>query len=435
MFIVISCLIISILQLTLINIIVKPRSFYLCIFHFFLIYPVIFNQLVPLFLKLITPAVGMEIGIELAQAYVINFIYILVCLIFWRIFTSVYTKGYLSQQFAPPNRTICLISIVSILYNLFKLVAYLRIVELDLDALFFPFNTFFVNVFKVVPFLFLFLLYKNKNIIGLTKFLIYISVLTYFASIIPTGHRSSLILPGILMLFYILNISIYKKITYSVICLILFAQVADIYKSFRIILSADESFRSQEYYSSSFIDEVYFRLSVNNEVSAGIVEIINTNKPVGIEPLRSSLFAIIPSSYLDNEKSWPGSIDGTEFGVLPRIAHEYLYQAGQNMSEYMYPLHPVWELGYIYYFINMLLSIIIFLLIEKISFFIGDRKLLIAISSMLPFSYSYTFTPIVLLLQQITYVAIPGILIFVCYGIICKLNKILFLNVDQKISQ
>lgn len=230
------------------------------------------------------------------------------------------------------------------------------------------------------------------------------------------------------MLFYILNLSIYKKITYSVICLILFAQVADTYKSFRIIFSPDEVLSSHEYYSSSFIDEIYFRLSVNNEVSAGIVEITNANKPVGTEPLRSSFLAVIPASYLDGDKSWPGSIDGTEFGVLPRIAHEYLYQARQNMSEYMYSLHPIWELGYIYYLINILLSAIIFLLIEKISFFIGDRKRLIAISSMLPFSYSYTFAPLVLLLQQISYVFIPGFIIFICYNTFNLFRKILFLK-------
>jgi hypothetical protein len=394
-----------------------------------LIYPVIFNQLTPLFLNLST---GIEIGIELAQAYVINFIYFFVCLIIWRALTSVYKEDYLFNQSTFPNRAIAIFSLISVVYNLLKLGSYLNILALNLDALFFPFNTFFVNIFKVIPFLFLFFLYRNKNITGLTKFLTYVSVATYFASIIPTGHRSSLILPALLMLFYILNLSIYKKITYSVICLFLFAQVADTYKSFRIILNPNEAISSQEYYSSSFIDEVYFRLSVNNEVSAGIVEIINDNKPVGTEPLRSSMLAVVPASYLNGDKSWPGSIDGTEFGVLPRIAHEYLYQAGQNMSEYMYPLHPIWELGYLYYFINIFLSVIAFLLFEKISFLIGDRKLLIAISSMLPFSYSYTFTPLVLLLQQISYVAIPGFIIFICYNAIKIFGKILFLNVNQK---
>ena len=112
------CIIISLLQLILINIIVKPRSFYLCIFHFFLIYPVIFNQLVPLFLKLITPSVGMEISIELVQAYVINFIYFVVCLTLWRIFTSVYREDRPSSQLLFPSGVVAFISILSIIYNL-----------------------------------------------------------------------------------------------------------------------------------------------------------------------------------------------------------------------------------------------------------------------------------------------------------------------------
>jgi len=83
------------------------------------------------------------------------------------------------------------------------------------------------------------------------------------------------------------------------------------------------------------------------------------------------------------------------------------------MSEYMYPLHPIWELGYLYYIFNIILSVFGILAMERLSGMFGDRMFLLPISVMLPFSYSYTFIPLVILLQQFYYVFIPGFLLLV----------------------
>jgi hypothetical protein len=208
-------------------------------------------------------------------------------------------------------------------------------------------------------------------------------------------------------------------------CIFCFAQVADYYKSFRIIFSPDSAIREMEYISTSFHDEVYFRFRVNNEISSGIAKIINESpSPVGVKPLSSALGAIIPASLYEGDKPWPGSVDGTSFGILARIANKEVYQSSQNMSEYMYPLHPIWEFGYLYYIFNIILSALSILAFERISGMFGDRMFLLPISAMLPFTYGYTFSPLVILLQQFYYVFAPGLLLLVFIFALRSLDRI-----------
>ena len=421
------CLLISIAQIIIINHLVKPIYFYLSVLHLFLIYPIIFNQIIPLLLKYFSPNSGQDVGIELLQAYVINFIYIILCIILWRIFTTCYKLKYVRSNSIMPIKTIFIIASLSIAYNTVRIMAYLYIIDVDLDNILFPFNTVFDNVFSVAPFILLYICTRHHDINRMIKVFVYISVVVYFASIIPTGHRSSLILPMIFSMFYIYNGRVLRKIGFFLIFMLLFSQVSDLYKSFRYILSPVEAISSQEYVPTSFIDEVYFRLSINNEVSAGVAEMINSSSsPVGLQPLVSSMLSIVPASLFEGGKPWPGSVDGTSLGILSRLAHEHVYQAEWNMSEYMYPLLPVWELGYIYYFTNIIFSVLIVLVIERLSFIIGDRKLLLPIATMLPFTYSYTFAPLVIIFQQLSYVFIPGLILLICVKFLKHIIKIFF---------
>ena len=135
---------------------------------------------------------------------------------------------------------------------------------------------------------------------------------------------------------------------------------------------------------------------------------------VGLKPLISSAYTIVPSSfYPDNVKPWPGSIDGSSEGILVRVAHEYLYQSGYNMSEYMTPLHPLWELGIIYFFINIILTSVWLIVLLFVSRLIGDNIGLLAIASFMPFTYSMPIQPIVYIFQSMSYITIPGIIFFI----------------------
>jgi hypothetical protein len=414
MIIAVVCCCISIIQLLVIHYLVKPRTFYLSVLRIFLIYPVIVLQLLPLTLEILTPGLGEKLDINLIHAYLVNFIYMTACVLLWRIYTKSYSEKYRAKA-EVATRVIFLITLLSIIFNLIKVASLLQVLDIDLETQLFPFTTFFHNLFKISPFAFLYgcIIQKGETSRSLRMF-VYLSVVIYFISIIPTGHRSSLIIPAILMIFYINRLGLIKKTLISLVCLVCFAQVADYYKSFRIIFSPDSYISEMEHVSTSFLEEVYFRFKVNNEISSGIAKIINeSSSPAGLKPLSSALGAIIPASLYEGDKPWPGSVDGTKLGILSRIAHQEVYQAGYNMSEYMYPLHPIWELGYLYYIFNIILSVFGILAIERLSGMFGDRMFLLPISVMLPFSYSYTFMPLVILLQQFYFVFIPGFLLLV----------------------
>jgi len=322
-----------------------------------------------------------------------------------------------------------MITLLSIFYNILKLASLLMIFDIDLSAVFFPIEEFLNNFFKVTPFAILYGCLRCQKLTRSLRMFVYFSVFVYFISIIPTGHRSSIILPAILMIFYINRSGIIKKTLISLVLLVCFSQVSDVYKSLRIILSPDSNLRAMEHTSTSFFDEVYFRFRVNNEISSGIASMINeSSNPAGFKPLISALGAIIPASLYEEDKPWPGSVDGTKYGILSRIAHYAVYQAGHNMSEYMYPLHPVWEMGYVYYLLNIIVSAFGFLAVERLSLMFGDRSFLLPIVVMLPFSYSYTFTPIVIFLQQLSYVFIPGLLFLVCIHVLRSLGQIMLFH-------
>jgi hypothetical protein len=304
------------------------------------------------------------------------------------------------------NSFLIIIVVVSIVFNILSLIDYLNLIELKLEKNAFPFYAFLQSFSKVVPFLvFMFLSTKNN----LAKRIGVIGIIIYFISILPTGHRSSLIMPIIFLIFYYPTLNLKRKLLISSALLIAFIPMADYYKSLRIIASPYEAINSQEHYSRDFVDEVYFRLGVNNRISIGIAKMIIETGSVGDEPLISSFSAFIPSYYFDGAKPWPGSVDGTAFGILARKAHEYVYGEGWNMSEYLYSLHPIWELGYTYFVFNIIISAIWLLALERISRLINDKTGILVICSFLPFIYSMVMPPLVFLLQSLAYITIPGI--------------------------
>ena len=429
------CIFISILQLVVIHLLVKPTNFYSSILHFFLIFPVIFNQLLPLSLDIITPGIGVYWGISLIHAYFVNFIYMTACVLIWRIYTKSYSDKYRARADVS-TRLIFLITLLSILYNLLRVASLLKILDIDLVAQLFPFNDFLMNLFKVSPFAILYGCLRHLELSRSLRMFVYFSVVVYFISVIPTGHRSSIIFPAILMLFYINRSGIIKKTLIASVLLVIFAPFADLYKSFRLIYSPDSNISSMEHSSTTFVEEVYFRFRVNNDISAGISTIISENSsPVGWAPLTSAFGSIIPASLYEGDKPWPGSVDGTNRGVLSRIANNEVYQAPHNMSEYMYPLHPVWEFGYFYYLINIILSAFGVLAVERLSIRFGDRIFLLPIVGMLPFSYSYTFTPIVIYLQQLSYVLIPGLFLLVCIYVLRGLGRLKLYHKNLSIQE
>ncbi len=397
-------LIVSIAQLYAINRFIKPNSAYASVIHLFLIYPVVMLQIFPLTLELLLVE-NNPYEYQFAQlfAYTANAIYFYGFLIIWRkVSTSLQIP-----TFQYTNKHLITIVIISSIFNIVSLINYLKLIEFELEEAIFPFYAFLQSFSKVAPFLVLMFLSKENKLAQKAGIA---GVIIYFISIIPTGHRGSLVIPTIFLIFYYPKFNFKKKLIIAIALLIAFIPIADYYKSLRIITNPSEAINSQEHYSRNFVEELNYRLGENNKISTGVAKMIIERGPVGYQPLISSFSAFIPSYYLDGPKPWPGSVDGTEFGILARKAHEYVYGEGWNMSEYFYTLHPIWELGYLYFFINIIISAVWLLSLERVSRFIGDKFYILAICSFLPFTYGMVIPPLTFILQTLAYITIPGIL-------------------------
>jgi hypothetical protein len=287
----------------------------------------------------------------------------------------------------------------------------LQIIAIDLERLLFPFFGLLSGLSKVAPFIAMVYFYDRKFYI---KFYTILSIFLYFMAISGTGMRSLLVMPIFYLIFYYQKISYVKKLLILILLTLFFIPISGFYKNLRLN-SEDKGSQLVITGVSEFIEELSFRLGENNKISSGIVEMIGRDGPVGSEPLISSALSIIPSFYFEDGKPWPGSYDGTSFGILARQAHEFVYGAIWNMSEYMYTLHPFWEFGLAYFFLNIFLTILWILCIERIAWRIGDKVGLIIICSFIPFTYSVVIQPIVLIFQTMAYITIPGVFFFIIY--------------------
>jgi hypothetical protein len=337
----------------------------------------------------------------LMQAYIINFIYFIIFLTIYR----KYSIGYLFDHQFIKNKTLFYILTISNIINISLLF------QINIENYTFPFFGILNNLAKVFPFICL-LYFFNRNIA--LKGYIIISVVIYFICIIGFGMRSLIVMPIFLIIFYSWKKNIVLKILILSFFTISFIPISGYFKSLR-----DQSKISESTFFisglSEFIDEIHFRLNELNKISAGIVELIEIKGQVGANPLISSMQSIIPSFLFDNGKPWPGSVDGTSFGILARQAHDFVYDAIWNMSEYMYTLHPIWELGYLYFIFNILFTIVWILSIERISWRLGDKIGIIPICSFIPFTYSIVIQPLVIIFQTMAYITIPGIIFLIIY--------------------
>ena len=400
-------ILISFIQLVFVFKYIKPNNVYNGTLHYFLVFPIILMQLIPSILSLLLLE-NQSFSMQLGQiyAYSVNLTYFI---LFLSLYLVIIKNNFFSSDI--PDSIIKIFLIISPIINILSMFTYLNLASINLEVILFPFFNFILNISKIFPFIAFIWLTRNNTF---NRKLAIFAILIYFISIIPTGHRTSLIMPVFFLLFYNPRITFRNKLILPILLTLLFVPISDAYKSLRIIANPIAIEGNYEHISTTFAEEVNERLKVNNEVSAGIAKMIIEEGSVGLKPLISSAYTIIPSSfYPDNVKPWPGSIDGSSDGILVRVAHEYLYQSGYNMSEYMTPLHPLWELGIIYFFINIILTTVWLIALLFVSRLVGDNIGLLAIASFMPFTYSMPIQPIVYIFQSMPYITIPGIIFFI----------------------
>lgn len=424
--IIIFCLLaISFLQLTLINFFLVKGGFVQILIKFFLLYQVIVNQLISIFLNLhYFIYLENEIMFDLLLAYIYEFIFTTSSLLIYRLIRVNFTD---QKNFSIKYLNALLI--ISIVINIIFFISDPRIAILDINVIqyAFPFGIFLKYLTLVIPFVgyYYSINYSNKfNKINLN--LIYLSLFVYYFSIIGFGNRSLLIITSA-FIFYV-NRSKFKYFIAFLLTL-LFIPFSIIYKKLRLLSSINywdvKNLLINDFDISGleFISEFSWRINEGNVHSAAIIQMIGKFDYVGYYPLYSAIMSAVPSFlYIDSVKPWPGSVDGTEYGILSRLVHGYLNGDFWNMSEYFYSLHPVWEFGVIYYIFNIGTSVLALYILMLVAKKINDQFNILVIAYVMPFMYSMVFQPLVFIFQSLAYQIIPGIFFIVIFNRVIKWN-------------
>jgi hypothetical protein len=297
-------------------------------------------------------------------------------------------------------------------FNFIRLLKGFNLIEYDLERLFFPFYGIIMNLSNLLPVIIV--TFSCANLNNKMRVYIYLTFFIYILSIITSGSRALLLMPILFYIFYNKEINFRKKIAYLLCITLLVLTFLDLYTSLRYKSEINIQHAYENIGISNFFQELNFRLTVYNKISNGIAEIILNSEPVGFKPLASSITSIIPSYFFtENNKPWPGSVDGTSFGILSRLAYDHVYKEKWNMSEYAYTLHPIWELGYLYWLLNIVGTLVWLINLEKLAFKLNDKCGILVGCSFMPFTYSLVIQPFVFIFQSMAYISILGIFILI----------------------
>ena len=321
----------------------------------------------------------------------------------------------------------------SIIYLSLSIINYLRQGEISVNESLFPFGLFIENLARIAPF---FGAFYWKRLDKFNRHLVILSLILFYLYAIPTGSRGLFVLSGFFLLFWCFRIGIYKALSLGLILVAIYAQVEDVHRSFRAVaaMKIDGDSRIEQLSNTSledigadnvgFLESFRARVTHVYTLMGPLDHYLSTTNPVGLNPLFSSFQSIIPRQFIDTDKPWPGSVDGSKYSAFGYLVNDVATGSWWNMSEYPGVLHPIWEMGYMYSVISMFLSGLTLATLMRISKFIGDKLYIIPLVAIYPFTYSRFQPQIVEVPLMINYVVIPGIILYMIIRIIPRFKFI-----------
>ncbi len=98
-----------------------------------------------------------------------------------------------------------------------------------------------------------------------------------------------------------------------------------------------------------------FRFGEASRRSVGFLRLVDSGICAGFNPIKSSLYGLIPRRYFP-DKPVQGSIDGTKEGMGMYIIHSVMTPGSANMSDFFTGLHAYWELEFLGVFLFSAIS-------------------------------------------------------------------------------
>jgi hypothetical protein len=419
---------INICTLWIILHIIKPKNFTLSIIHFFIIFGILWR-----IIGIVTNYDNTQFKIE-EDGDLLIFVHIVQSLIIITLAASFIGINYnLLEKSTYDNLTYSTLGILAIIFFILQITRYFF--PINIEKLLFPFYGFIYNCALLVPAigLYYFNKFSSKN-----RLLALVTTALYFGSVILSGSRGILIIPIIFIVFYCLNFKFKNKALILIALIFLYSPFHSLYTNLRlldktgssgsIISQILESDSEEKYDGSFFSEDLKWRFNVYNWMSIAALNVVKEESPVGFRPIISSILSIIPKTIIPFEKDWPGSADGTQFGILSHKAYGLATGEFWNMAEFAPFIVPLWELGWAYMLFGVVINILWLSLLVRLCVLVGDKFNLLFLSALLPFTYMQFEIPVINILQTFSYVTFPGILLILTFT---KLNKFNIIKRDK----
>ena len=325
-----------------------------------------------------------------------------------------------------------ILAYISILFNLGLIINIYFGVQFDIAKEVFPFTMSIEALAKITPFLGIYywkyFTFKDKNVVLLNTFLFYVAT-------IPGGNRYQLLFSAFFIIFFLVRLSNVKKLSITIFLVVIYIPLAPIHNAFKAATATPGSLSRIENMIKAFdkvssetesniVDKFRKRILHSYYLIAPVYEHLENTDSVGFAPAYSAMQSIIPASYYkDNNKPWPGSVDGSRFSSFSYLINGIAFDQGHNMSEFPRTLHYLWEWNYIYLALMSVISAFYLASLFYLSNLFRDKLYIIPILSIFPLTYNRFFPTIIEILQAISYVILPIVVLFALKSLFIFLKK------------
>ena len=279
-----------------------------------------------------------------------------------------------------------------------------------LDFLF-PFGVLIQSIWIIGPLFGAFYFLKLNNT---QKKVLILSIIFLFLMNFLNGRRSLFLFIIFFLTFWCWRIVFFKKILLIISLGFLYTQVHMYQLAFKSI-SADPNKsihevkeKTSELANSPFIKTAIVRLMHRYLLIEPVFKKLKKLEGVGFQPLKTAIYAPVPSKFFDNNKPWPGSLDGTHRTSFQYIVNDIAFNKGWEMSEYPISLSFIWQGSMQIVVIGIFITAFVMVIFFRLSVYFGDRFVILPLLTIYPGSYNYFLPEPIKLIQIFSYAFLPG---------------------------
>jgi hypothetical protein len=319
----------------------------------------------------------------------------------------------------------------SLFYSFINLYFLIRGERVDILNFLFPFGVLIQSIWIIGPLFGAFYFSKLNN--NQKKILI-LSIIFLFLMNFINGRRSLFLFILFFLTFWCWRTIFFKKILLIISLVLLYTQVHTYQLVFKNI-SADKNANiyevlekaEEQIKNSSFIKTAVLRILHGYLLIEPVYKELEKSEAVGVQPLNTAMYAIIPSKFFDNNKPWPGSLDGTYRTSFQYIVNAIAFNRAWEMSEYPISLSFIWQGSMQIAVISIFITPFVMVIFFRLSVYFRDRFVILPLLTIYPGSYNYFLPEPIKLVQIFSYAFLPGftVLFFLVFiKDLLKINKI-----------